>query len=132
MSEHNAGENTDRELWRERAGDYYADSIHVTEHGGIGINCGGTVFVKPLRVWHSLAADLARATAERDALRAVIAHARDLCAKQALDEGLWCDMAHISEAHLQTSLRRLHAVIENDTAVIAAIDAARAKEQSHD
>lgn len=29
--------NTDRELWRERD-DYYADSIHVTEGGGIGIN----------------------------------------------------------------------------------------------
>src|SRR5688572_30820417 len=46
--------NTDRELWRERD-DYYADSIHVTEGGGIGINCGGTVIVKPLREWHKLA-----------------------------------------------------------------------------
>jgi len=48
-------ENTDRELWREREGDYYADSIHVTKQGGIGINCGGSVFVKPLREWHRLA-----------------------------------------------------------------------------
>ncbi len=48
-------ENTDRELWREREGDYYADSIHVTKDGGIGINCGGHVFVKPLRSWHELA-----------------------------------------------------------------------------
>lgn len=41
-----------RELWREREGDYYAE---VTKGGGIGINCGGSVFVKPLKAWHSLA-----------------------------------------------------------------------------
>jgi len=43
--------NTDRELWRERDGDFYADSIHVTQSGGIGINCGGHVIVMPLREW---------------------------------------------------------------------------------
>jgi len=48
-------QNTDRELWRERPDDYYADSIHVTERGVIGINCGGLVFVKPVREWHELA-----------------------------------------------------------------------------
>ena len=42
--------NTDRELWRE-TDDYYADSIHVTETGGIGINCAGHVIVAPLKVW---------------------------------------------------------------------------------
>jgi hypothetical protein len=47
--------NTDKELWREREGDYYADSIHVTENGAIGINCGGMVHVKPIREWHRLA-----------------------------------------------------------------------------
>jgi hypothetical protein len=46
--------NTDRELWREREGDYYADSIFVTERGSIGINCGGYVFVRSLRDWHRL------------------------------------------------------------------------------
>lgn len=50
-----AAANTDKEIWREREGDYYADSIHLTETGGIGINCGGTVYVKPLREWHKLA-----------------------------------------------------------------------------
>ena len=50
-----AAQNTDRELWREREGDYYADSIHVTKDGGIGINSGGTVYVKSLRNWHELA-----------------------------------------------------------------------------
>lgn len=44
--------NTDHELWRERDGDYYADSIHVTDYGSIGINCGGSVIVAPLRTWH--------------------------------------------------------------------------------
>jgi hypothetical protein len=52
-----ACENTDRELWREREGDYYADSIFVTAQGGIGINCGGHVFVMPLRDWHRLVID---------------------------------------------------------------------------
>jgi hypothetical protein len=47
--------NTDRELWRETEGDYYAPSIHVTEHGGIGIDIGGTVVVRPIREWHALA-----------------------------------------------------------------------------
>jgi hypothetical protein len=49
-----ACQNTDREIWREREGDYYADSIFVTEGGGIGINCGGFVHVKPIRSWHAL------------------------------------------------------------------------------
>lgn len=48
-------ENTDRELWREREGDFYAPSIHVTRRGGIGIDVGGTVYVKSLREWHRLA-----------------------------------------------------------------------------
>lgn len=50
-----AANNTDRELWREREGDYYADSLFVTETGGIGINCGGFCFVKPIREWFELA-----------------------------------------------------------------------------
>lgn len=54
----NASKNTDRELWRELDegnGSYYSPSIHVTESGGIGINVGGTVIVRPLREWHKLA-----------------------------------------------------------------------------
>lgn len=50
--------NTDREIWRgpdEGNGSYYADSIHVTEAGGIGINCGGHVIVMPVREWHRVA-----------------------------------------------------------------------------
>jgi hypothetical protein len=50
-----AAQNTDREIWRVREGDYYADSIHVTAHGGIGINHGGTVIVMSLRDWHAAA-----------------------------------------------------------------------------
>ena len=52
LAERQAAQNTDREIWREREGDYYADSIHVTAQGSIGINCGGTVIVKPVREWH--------------------------------------------------------------------------------
>ena len=52
-----ACENTDQELWRERFGDFYADSIHVTKDGGIGINVSGHVIVMPLQKWHALAAE---------------------------------------------------------------------------
>ncbi len=56
MSDPTAGaENTDRELWREREGDFYADSLFVTKEGGIGMNCGGYVVVMPIRLWHALA-----------------------------------------------------------------------------
>lgn len=54
-NEHRAFANTDRELWRERPGDFYSPSIHVTEHGGIGINVGGRVIVMSLKHWHNLA-----------------------------------------------------------------------------
>lgn len=60
--EQGAALNTDREIYRGPSplewGDddgFYADSIHVTETGGIGINCGGHVIVMPLRAWHALA-----------------------------------------------------------------------------
>jgi hypothetical protein len=49
------GRNTDREIWRESEGDYYADSIFVTEAGNIGINVGGHVIVKAVQEWHALA-----------------------------------------------------------------------------
>ena len=56
-----ACENTDRELWRRDGGEdrdpdnYYQPSIHVTAQGGIGINVGGTVYVKSVEDWHTLA-----------------------------------------------------------------------------
>jgi hypothetical protein len=55
----NGCKNTDRELWRQPdkdgKGDFYSDSVHVTQDGGIGINVGGLVFVKTLAQWHRLA-----------------------------------------------------------------------------
>jgi len=57
MSEQMAVQNTDRELWREREGDYYANSIHVTAAGSIGIDVGGFVIVMPLARWHEFAAE---------------------------------------------------------------------------
>ena len=44
--------NTDKEIWRETPDDYYSPSIHVTEQNSIGINVGGTVYVKTIREWH--------------------------------------------------------------------------------
>jgi hypothetical protein len=54
MSE-KAAKNTDRELFREIENDYYSPSIHVTENGSIGINVAGSVIVKSISEWHSLA-----------------------------------------------------------------------------
>lgn len=53
MTPDQAVQNTDREIYRETPGDYYADSIHVTAGGGIGIRVGGNVVVKPLKDWHA-------------------------------------------------------------------------------
>ncbi len=50
--------NTDRELWRERPGDAYADSLFVTQSGGIGMNVGGRVLVMPLQTWHRMGIEL--------------------------------------------------------------------------
>lgn len=78
-----AVKNTDRELWRAREGDYYAPSIHVTEHGGIGINVGGIVFVMTLEQWHELAHRNVKphtqpdADAVRERLKAAYEHAAD-------------------------------------------------------
>jgi hypothetical protein len=58
MTDNQACENTDREIWRgpdEGNGDYYADSIFITKEGALGINCGGSVHVRPIREWHRLA-----------------------------------------------------------------------------
>jgi hypothetical protein len=49
-------ENTDRHLWPQVSDPgAETESIHVTAQGGIGINVGGYVYVKPLREWHKLA-----------------------------------------------------------------------------
>lgn len=53
--ENKGAKNTDREIWREREGDYYANSIHVTAQGHIGINVGGYVVVKSIEDWHASA-----------------------------------------------------------------------------
>ena len=47
--------NTDRELWREKPGDYYSPHLWVTEGGGIGMDVGGCCIVMPIHKWHALA-----------------------------------------------------------------------------
>ena len=74
--------NTDRELWREVDGDYYADSIHVTSGGGIGINHAGHVYVATLAKWHhamQYAATVDEIAAERDSLRAIADVHTNIC-----------------------------------------------------
>ena len=60
MSEKQPCANTDKEIWREKPGDYYSDSIHVTEGGGIGINCGGYIVTLPVRKWNELGMSYSR------------------------------------------------------------------------
>ncbi|MAN86398.1 MAG: hypothetical protein CL555_05910 [Algoriphagus sp.] len=87
-----AAENTDREIWREREGDYYADSIHVTQQGRIGINCGGHVIQMPVRDWHRLASTTAQSEAVQklvDLQREWFCDGRDCTAyDHGRDEGL--------------------------------------------
>jgi hypothetical protein len=57
MIDESAGKNTDREVWRGLDGgygSYYADSVHVTEEGGLGINIGGHVIVMTPQDWHRI------------------------------------------------------------------------------
>lgn len=51
----NTAKNTDRELWREREGDYYANSVSITDNGALAINVGGLVISKSLAAWHEQA-----------------------------------------------------------------------------
>lgn len=58
MSDQESCQNTDREIWRghdEGNGSFYADSLHITKDGALGINCGGSVHVRSIREWHRLA-----------------------------------------------------------------------------
>ena len=50
-----AQQNTDRDLWSECEDDYFSPRLFVTAGGGIGIDVGGHVIVKPIREWHALA-----------------------------------------------------------------------------
>ena len=52
--ENEACQNNGRQLWQE-SDEKGHRSMHVTEGGGIGINVGGSVWVKPLSEWHRLA-----------------------------------------------------------------------------
>ena len=57
MSDEIGCKNTDKEIWREKDS-FYSDSIHVTELGGIGLNCGGSVRVLPIRSWFGMVDEL--------------------------------------------------------------------------
>ena len=59
MTEERAALNTDRDLWREPPGDYYANRIFLTEAGGIGLDVGGHCIVKTIAAWFKLAPEAA-------------------------------------------------------------------------
>lgn len=72
-------ENTDREIYRgpdDGCGDYYSDSLHITQEGALGIDCGGYVIVKPIRTWHGLAKAHAAALEELAKVEAALAECR--------------------------------------------------------
>lgn len=74
-----ANENTDREIWREREGDYYSDAVFITAKNDLGINVGGTVFVHSLRKWQELAV-------ENDRLRAALVQCVAVCDDNCSDD----------------------------------------------
>jgi hypothetical protein len=43
--------NTDRELWREKNGDYYSPFVFVTDTGRIGMCADGICVVQPIKNW---------------------------------------------------------------------------------
>jgi len=55
-----AAASKDKLLWRRNPDDAFSPSIHVTEHGAIGMNVGGLVIVMPVEKWHELANHQAR------------------------------------------------------------------------
>jgi hypothetical protein len=69
--------NTDRELWRE-SDDWHANSIHVTEQGSIGIDVGGSVYVRPLKEWHKAVKDFDTLKAELTTVKQLHADALEL------------------------------------------------------
>lgn len=79
-----ACKNTDRELWRgpdEGNGSYYADSVHVTEGGAIGMNVGGYVIVMRPREWHAACKEAADLRNKLDAAEIALENERERCAK---------------------------------------------------
>jgi hypothetical protein len=58
-------ENTDRDLWREREGDYHSDRIFVTKDGGIGMDVGGHCIVMPICEWFAIATGRTRVLPDR-------------------------------------------------------------------
>ena len=55
VGDNQACKNEDRLIYSETQNNRTCSSIHVTKQGGIGINCGGSVWVKPLKEWYRLA-----------------------------------------------------------------------------
>jgi len=51
MTDNNAAENTDIEIWRKVEDDFCSPSIHVTKSGSIGMNVGSSVIVAPVEKW---------------------------------------------------------------------------------
>ena len=78
-------QNTDVELYRETPGDHYSPSIHVTQHCGIGINVGGSVYVMPLRSWHGLAEQNFRLRAACEAAKELRGLYKTLCDTPGVD-----------------------------------------------
>ncbi len=82
-------ENNDRHLWPETSPvDAPEEKLFVTSAGGIGINIGGHVIVRPLREWHRLAAS----QPDREAVKEFIASA-SFASRSSLDsDTIFCEI----------------------------------------
>ena len=81
MTDTHAVENTDRELWRgpdQGNGNYYADSVHVTQGGGIGMNVGGHVIVMRPSEWHNVCKEAVELRNQLDVAQAKLAATKQL------------------------------------------------------
>src|SRR3990172_4828566 len=126
MNETHAKKNTDRELWRERDGDYYSDRIHVTEGGGIGINCGGSVIVMPIRKWHELAKTAPHPSIDEiEAIKADLFAARSALAEKEREVIEQC--AKLCEAEAQTCMSsQVSSRVEHSFVALKCVKAIRA------
>ena len=68
--------NTDKEIWRQKEGDFYSSSIHITQDGQVGINIGGLVYVAPIEDWHKALAKTQSESYLTEALRAKFNYCR--------------------------------------------------------
>jgi hypothetical protein len=112
-----AQENTDKEIWRERPGDYYSPSLHVTEDGcGIGIHAGGVVVVKTPKEWIKLTKARREAFEEAAAIADEYAQQNHKSAVESIKRGddIGHDVLQACEHEAQALAERIRALANKE------------------